>query len=295
MAILVNCPACRHVRQVPDREVCLGVMCPYCHDAYMDAVDRPLGGYAQGFRPTLSSSSYDVDMGQWFRYAVAHWSAIIGPTIGFLLIQILITIGVEIFAIIPFVGLLLVLPLAVFVLIPLGAGMNIVCLAQLKGDRWTFGDFFAGFSRRWIWKLIGYNVLLGLLVDLILAPAYALAVVGAVAKVDEVLMLAVAAFFLVFGPLAVYVSIRIGFFGQYLILDRDFGPVEAMQESWDLTTGHFWGLLGVAAVLGLIGTAGYLACGIGLLFALPLIELVRAAGYLMAGGTRPPMKEPDID
>jgi uncharacterized membrane protein len=89
--------------------------------------------------------------------------------------------------------------------------------------------------------------------------------------------------------------VRIGFFGPYLILDRDFGPVEAMQESWDLTTGHFGGLLGVALLLAAILAGGALLFGLGLLLLLPLTALVRSAGYLLAGGTRPPMKQPERD
>jgi membrane-anchored glycerophosphoryl diester phosphodiesterase (GDPDase) len=98
---------------------------------------------------------------------------------------------------------------------------------------------------------------------------------------------------IVFVPVAIYVGVRIGFFGPYLIIDRDFGPLEAIQESWDLTTGHFWGLLGVTLLLGLMASAAYAAAVVPLLFVLPLTGLVRSAGYLLAGGTRPPMKKPE--
>jgi hypothetical protein len=33
---------------------------------------------------------------------------------------------------------------------------------------------------------------------------------------------------------------------------------------------------------------------VGLLAVLPLTALVRSAGYLLAGGTRPPMKQPEV-
>src|SRR5260370_18068253 len=99
MTVLVNCSWCRHVRQVQDRDVCLGVMCPYCHEAYMDTVDRPLGD-TEGVKVSLSSSSYDVDVGRWFGYATAHWPSVLGPAIGFLLLE-----GLPFFGLVGLAGL----------------------------------------------------------------------------------------------------------------------------------------------------------------------------------------------
>jgi hypothetical protein len=301
MTILVNCPACRHVRQVPDHDVCLGVMCPYCHNAYMDAVDRPRGEF-QGLRSSLSSSSYEVDVGQWFSYATAHWTSILGPAMGFLLIEGLVFFAICSLGIvytltfartIPGPGggtLAFLLSLAVMPL--LEAGMIIVTLAQLKGERWTFGDFFRGFSSRWAWPLLGFTWMMAALTLVILTPVWVPVLVGAAFDVNQLEVIGGLAA-LIFVPLALYVGVRIGFFGPYLIIDRDFGPVEALQESWDLTTGHFWGLLGVTLLLVGFFHVAYAAGGIGVLFVLPLTALVRSAGYLLAGGTRPPMKQPE--
>src|SRR5260370_20394581 len=67
--------------------------------------------------------------------------------------------------------------------------------------------------------------------------------------------------------------------------------MESLQEIWHLTPGPFWGLLGVHLLLTGIFVLGYAAGGIGLLLVLPLTGLVRSAGYLLAGGTPPPMKK----
>jgi hypothetical protein len=43
--------------------------------------------------------------------------------------------------------------------------------------------------------------------------------------------------------------------GQYLIVDKSVGPIEAMKQSWNLTKGHagkIWGAIGVAIVVGLV-------------------------------------------
>ena len=298
MTILANCPSCRHVRQVQEHDLCLGVMCPYCHNAYMDALERPLGEIQEG-QPRLSSSSYDVDVGQWFRYATAHWTSILGPAIAFLLLEGLTVFAIETVAYIAiyltssvFAGLLVVAMLMVAVLPLLEAGMIVVTLAQLKGYRWTFADFFAGFSFRWAWPLLAFTWMMLGLVSVILTPVWLPVAIGLVTAVSELVWFGLAAG-IIFVPLALYVGVRIGFFGPHLIIDRDFGPVEAIQESWDLTTGHFWGLLGVTLLLSAMASAAYALAVVPLLFVLPLTALVRSAGYLLAGGTRPPMKKPE--
>jgi hypothetical protein len=291
MTILVNCPSCRHVRQVPERDVCLGVMCPYCHGAYMDTSHRPLGEM-EGKPAALSSSSYEVDVPRWFAYGAAHWTSILGPAIGFLIIQLVVTNVVSSLALIPIAGVFLYVIAAVTVLPLLEAGMYVVTLAQLKGDRWSFGDFFAGFSSRWRGRFLAFTWLLIGLMLVILTPVLVPLGIGLARNVPELLYFALVAFF-IFGPVAVYVGVRLAFFGPYLIIDRNFGPVEAIQESWDLTTGHFWGLFGVVLLLAVINFGGALLFGVGALFTVPLTSLVRTAGYLFAGGTRPPMKQPE--
>jgi hypothetical protein len=273
-------------------------MCPYCHNAYMDALDRPLGE-VQASHPRLSSSSYDVDVGQWFSYATAHWTSILGPAIAFLLIQALAVFAMQMLG--SFVmlatsslvaGVLVIAMLELTILPLLEAGMLIVTLAQLKGHRWTFGDFFAGFSFRWAWPLLAFTWMMVGLVMLILTPVWLPVAIGSATEVSQLVWFGLAAG-IIFVPVALYVGVRIGFFGPYLIIDRDFGPVEAIQESWDLTTGHFWGLLGVTLLLSAMASAAYALAVVPLLFVLPLTALVRSAGYLLAGGTRPPMKKPE--
>lgn len=60
---------------------------------------------------------------------------------------------------------------------------------------------------------------------------------------------------------------------QVLIVDRELGPVEAMQESWRLTRGEKGGLFLWSLVC--LGTclAGFMACGVGLLVAVPVCGL----------------------
>src|SRR5262249_19183699 len=104
-------------------------------------------------------------------------------------------------------------------------------------------------------------------------------------------LIIVAGFFSLLNLLVlIYIGIRIGYFAVPLILDRRCGPVEALQGSWALSRGHFWGLLGVGILLGLIQAAGFMMCFIGALFTTPLYCLTMTAGYMLVAGTKRPVK-----
>jgi hypothetical protein len=241
------------------------------------------------YRPPADlSSEYTIDLGLWFRYATAHWGSVLGPAIGFLILSQLISLAL---GFVPCGGLL-----QIVIMPPLQAGMTIVCLAQLKGRHWTFGDFFSGFQS---WgALVGNALLIGVIFLACLVPAGIIAVVVAVAAsnagqgpdVGVVAALVVAGLLYLLG--LVYVLLRMSFFSVPLIIDRNYGPWEAIQGSWALTRGHFWGLLGVSLVVGLINLGGLLLLLVGALFTAPLTTLVETAGYLLVAGTRPPLPEP---
>ncbi len=62
-------------------------------------------------------------------------------------------------------------------------------------------------------------------------------------------------------------------FTQLLIVDKDLGPLEAIKESWRITQGEKGGLFLWALVsLGVI-LVGFLACGIGIFVAAPVVGL----------------------
>ena len=62
-------------------------------------------------------------------------------------------------------------------------------------------------------------------------------------------------------------------FTQALIVDRNLGPIEAMQTSWRLTRGEKGGLLLWMLVCAGICLLGAMACGIGLFVAAPICGL----------------------
>jgi hypothetical protein len=233
------------------------------------------------------SAAYSINLGGWFEYAKAHYSAILGPMIGYMLIYVLIVLAL---GCIPYVG-----PLIRLFLDPaLQAGFFVVALAQLKGKAWSFGDFFAGFQ--WYGALLANSLLTVLIVLGCMLPSLALFVGIAVAtefKDETLLYVAVAALVVNYLP-TIYIVVRATTFNVPLIIDRNFGPIEAIQGSWLLSRGHFWGLFGVSLVLGLILLGGYLLCLVGLLFTAPYALLTACAGYLLIAGTQAPRKSASV-
>jgi uncharacterized membrane protein len=256
--------------------------------------DEPVGS------PDDLSANYEIDLHRWFEYAKAHWGDVVGPAIGFQLLQFVIS---QAAGFVPFLGALL----SIAISIPLQAGMIIVCLAQLKGKPWTFGDFFGGFNK---WgQVIALAILQGLIIGAAIVPGVIAGIIAGVVMYNAMgnprggpppeAFLAAAPFVLFSLLLAMYLGVRLSFFAVPLLFDRNFGPIEAMTGSWKLSRGHTLGLIGVALLMGLINIAGLFLCGFGILLAIPYTTLATTAGYLLIAGSRPPVlpgrrrREPD--
>jgi hypothetical protein len=234
--------------------------------------------------PLELSSDYAVDIGAWFRYATAHWSTVLGPAAGFLVIVGLIYLVSACFS---FFGALL----NYFVVWPMAAGLTLVCLKQLKGEPWTFGDFFAGFQRYSAFLLPNLITYLGpVIVFFVLYVATVL--IAPNLKNEEVVLLAMGVVAIPIFCVYLFVYVRFGAFSWHLILDRHYTGIEALQGSWYLTRGHFWILFALVLLEGLINMGGYLSLCFGLLFTMPLTTLVNAAGYLLIAGTKLPLQRP---
>jgi uncharacterized membrane protein len=63
----------------------------------------------------------------------------------------------------------------------------------------------------------------------------------------------------------------------WAIIDKQAGPIEALQQSWEMTRGSAWNLVLLGLLLGLVNMLGMLAIGLGMLVTAPL-SLV-AMGY----------------
>jgi hypothetical protein len=243
------------------------------------------------------SNDYTIDLNRWFAFGTAHYSAILGPAAGFVAIYIGISIGLSFVG--TFLQMALNLPLVnlgpsvanqVLIAPLFNAGLAYVCLRQLNGERWTFADFFAGLRGRYF----GNVILNSILMNLLFAPAFACyaGAIFAMTQQKSELALGFLGGVIVALLATVYFVTRLFYLSLPLILDRDFGVMDAIKGSWKLSEGHFWGLFGMGLLLGLIGVSGVCLCYIGSLLSLPFMMIVQMAGYLDIAGIDPPLRRP---
>ena len=268
--------------------------------------DRPLD-YPDEDRPDEGfSGDYSIDVNRWFGLAGENYSAILGASIGFILLAGIVSavpygvvfgvsqsIYVEIARDDPLQALLVqdllvqgaILVLMPLLFFPLWSGMTAVYLAQVQGRQWTFGDFFAGF--RHYGPLAGVGLAMQLLsVGLISLPSLSFTF-AAVANHDRQMLLMSPLATLAGAVVLIFFQVRLFLFAPAIIFDRGLGAVEAVKANWELTRGHFWGLFGVSLLLGLINLGGVLACLVGLLFAIPFTALILTGGYVLISRRRP--------
>jgi uncharacterized membrane protein len=77
----------------------------------------------------------------------------------------------------------------------------------------------------------------------------------------------------------IYVAQAFLMFGLFLIVDREMDFWPASMESINTVKNNFWPLLGLSVVAGLIGGIGGIACGIGVIFTLPIQVCIVAVAY----------------
>lgn len=73
-----------------------------------------------------------------------------------------------------------------------------------------------------------------------------------------------------------------------LVVDQDLAPIDALKESWRITSGHKVKLLGLVVVAMLIVMAGAAACGVGMFPAIALVMAAQAWVYVRLTENNPP-------
>ncbi len=245
----------------------IGVTSPMCHGT---------SGWTTGSR-SVSASGWNT--------AKLHWGSYVGPAIGYLFVYSIISI---VLGIIPFLGGLL----QIFLLPPLQAGFTLVALRQLDGRPWSFGDFFGGFQ--YYGAVLALYLLQAVLYAVCFAPALVafFVLLNMNAPPSEILPVVIGLYVCGMVP-AIYLGLRGFGFATQLVFDRDYGPIEAIQGSWHLTSRSFFSILLAAFLLLLLTFMGYLACLVGVLFTMPLAFLAWNAGYLLVAGRDPPIRNPN--
>jgi len=158
-------------------------------------------------------------------------------------------------------GAILNLFAAVYLLLlynPIDYGSAFVFLKAVRGQQFEVKDMFSAFENYW-------NVVLASLL------ASAITAIGIV-------------LFIVPG---IIFACKLAFV-KYLVMDRKMDPVEAVKESWNMTKGYAWKifLMGLLAVL--LGIAGLICFGVGII---PVIIWVRCTFASMYYAVSKPAEE----
>lgn len=240
--------------------------------------------------------SQAVELGRWISLGFAHWLPMLPPSIGycivFVILYILACLVFGLLALIPVVGSILAVFCIMSVMVSWSAGMTLVSIQQLQGRRWSFGDFFSG-SQWWIPLFINWILLELLYLVLSVAPGIVLGLVMRSLNLPDSLgrLIGSGVGLLLF--VAVYPLTWM--FSWQLILDGNYGPLEAITENIQMALPHYLKLLPLALLTLFIRSLGFLFCGIGYMAAWPLAVLIETTAYLRLTGQRVAEKMSEIN
>jgi len=77
----------------------------------------------------------------------------------------------------------------------------------------------------------------------------------------------------------VYAAQAFLMFGLFLIVDREMEWLPASKLSINTVKTNFWPFFGVSSVAGILGSLGAIACGIGVVFTIPIQGCILAVAY----------------
>ncbi|MEK9185685.1 MAG: YciC family protein, partial [Patescibacteria group bacterium] len=133
---------------------------------------------------------------------------------------------------------------------------NKIFLRISDGEKPKFNDIFKEYSL--FWKFLGVSILMPIVVFvgliLLIVPGIIWAVRFSLA------------------PL--------------ILVDTKIGPIASMKESWAITRGNFWKMLGFWIVIGLINLLGLLIIGVGLLITFPISTFAMIHVYRFLSSSR---------
>ena len=232
-----------------------------------------------------------VEVGHWLRIALEHWMPMLPPSVGFfflfLLAYVLVgfvigILGYFLKRALPVVGDFATLFLYLSIMVPLSGGMTVVSVQQLVGRRWAFNEFFSG-SQWWLILVLNYLLLQVFYGFVVFAPA--LLVTIALGTLVHPLVGTLfgcglgALLYLCLYPLT-------WMFSWQLIVDGNYGPVEAITENFQMALPNYFKLLPLAALTLLIRALGILLFGVGFAAAWPLAVLIETTAYLRLTGRK---------
>jgi hypothetical protein len=169
----------------------------------------------------------------------------------------------------------------------LGIGMALGLLKIARGEPVSFDVLFSG--GRYLVTAILASIVVALLVGaVVVIPAFVLGVAFYVLRDQgSAGVIAIVLGGALIAVLVIYLAARVGQF-YYLVIDRNAGVIDSIRLSWQLTEGRAGTIILVYLLQFLLALAGVIALCVGLIFTLPLANLMQIVTYLALAGTAKP-------
>ena len=162
----------------------------------------------------------------------------------------------------------------------LNIGMTLAMIKIAHDEPVSFEDVFTG--GRFVLTVILASIVHKILIGVPIAIAVGI-IIGGVVMMENQSGVAAFLLFLIVSGLAglvfIYLATRLSIY-YYLVIDRDAGVFDSLQESWRLCRNQVGTITLVYAVMLAVLIAGFLAFCVGLIFAAPLISLMDTVLYL---------------
>jgi len=237
----------------------------------------PVGG-APG---EVHTGDYELDISGCLSRAWTLLTNNLWLLVGGCAVYLLIMGGLAGFARLPLIGLLFSVA-SLIITGPLVGGVYHFSLRVLRGQPSEVGDVFAGFRDNFGQLLLAY-IVPGIITFFVALPGIIVAAVPTILMVKNdapsagLIVLAAFGLLLALIP-ALYLSIS-WFFTIPLVMDRRLEFWPAMKASRAQVGRHWWTVLGLIIVLGVVNCVGVLLCCVGLFFATPLYFIALACAY----------------
>jgi uncharacterized membrane protein len=226
----------------------------------------------------IADRDYDLDIGScisrsWSLLANNFGRIFLGTAI-FLLIQF----GIGLLGLIPLLGNLVSIA-DLFIAGPLMGGLYLFFLRNIRCQPAEFGDIFAGFKVRFVQLMLVY-LAMALITILFALPGIMIMSKPILAiqhaQQFDVQNLGKAFLGLIVAAIPATYFSTIWLFSVPLVIDKQIDFWQSMQTSRKVVARHFWTVLVLVILYGILNVIGFFACCVGLFFTTPI-----AIGALM--------------
>jgi phage FluMu protein Com len=219
-----------------------------------------------------------LDLGDAFRRTWAIFKPNWGICLAVLIIVFAINFGVQmVCGFVPIVGALLAMAFQIWINI----GQTLFFLKKARGQNVEIGEVFQGWP--YFWTVLLASLLVGLMVFGIAIVCVGLpVVVGLIISREATIVLAIIGGIIAFVAI-IYLMLVLSQF-NFLIIDRRAGVIESLKMSKELMEGNKTTLFLIGFLCGLISLVAAIPCGLGLLGALPFVNLMYPVVYLIITG-----------